>query len=130
MMTAMDVSHLPPALIRSGRNEMWLEMRLPDEKGRGAILRRHLAPLPPVLSGADVDSLVAVTDGFTGADLKRLVEDGKTLYAYESVQRLPARPVTDYFLQAVDMVRTNKERYAEAETRAREQRPQRPVYFD
>ncbi len=26
MMTAMDVGNLPPALIRSGRIELWLEM--------------------------------------------------------------------------------------------------------
>jgi transitional endoplasmic reticulum ATPase len=30
MLTAMDVSNLPPALIRSGRIELWLEMHLPD----------------------------------------------------------------------------------------------------
>ena len=34
VMTAMDVSHLPPALIRSGRVELWLEMKLPDAGAR------------------------------------------------------------------------------------------------
>ena len=34
MMTAMEVGHLPPALLRSGRIELWLEMRLPDEAAR------------------------------------------------------------------------------------------------
>ena len=29
MMTAMDVGNLPPALVRSGRIELWLEMRAP-----------------------------------------------------------------------------------------------------
>ena len=38
ILTAMDVGHLPPALIRSGRIELWLEMRLPDEAARSAAI--------------------------------------------------------------------------------------------
>lgn len=129
MMTAMNVSNLPPALIRSGRIELWLEMRLPDAGARGEILRQHLAGLPAVLAGVDVDEVVSQTEGFTGADLKRLVEDGKTLYAYDRACGRPLQTITEYFLQAVEQVRTNKERYAEAAEQARQQRPARPVYF-
>jgi hypothetical protein len=71
-----------------------------------------------------------VTEGFTGADLKRLVEDGKNLLAYDKVRGLPLQPVTEYFLRAVATVRENKARYAEAEARARRQHPTRPAYFD
>jgi ATP-dependent 26S proteasome regulatory subunit len=35
----MDVGNLPPALIRSGRVELWLETRLPDADARREILR-------------------------------------------------------------------------------------------
>src|SRR5205823_3439397 len=45
MLTAMEVGHVPPALLRSGRVELWLEMRLPDEAARTAILSKHLASL-------------------------------------------------------------------------------------
>jgi AAA+ superfamily predicted ATPase len=130
MMTAMDVSHLPPALIRSGRIELWLEMRLPDEQARTDILQDHFATLPATFRGIDLPRLVSATAGFTGADLKRLVEDGKNLLAYDKVQGRQLSPVTEYFLTAVENVRANKERYAEAEARAREQRPSRPVYYD
>ena len=34
ILTAMDVGNLPPALVRSGRVELWLEMSLPDESAR------------------------------------------------------------------------------------------------
>jgi predicted AAA+ superfamily ATPase len=129
MMTAMDVSHLPPALIRSGRIELWLEMGLPNEAARGRILGHHLAALPASLGRPDGGRLVQATEGFTGADIKRLVEDGKNLVAYDRARGLPAQPATDYFLRAVETVRANKERYAEAAKRARVQRPQRPVYF-
>src|SRR5207248_6172716 len=37
IMTAMNVSSLPPALVRSGRIELWLETKLPDVEARAAI---------------------------------------------------------------------------------------------
>jgi ATP-dependent 26S proteasome regulatory subunit len=130
MLTAMEVGHLPPALLRSGRVELWLEMRLPDEAARAAILGDHLASLPAALGAVDLPRLAAATGGFTGADLKRLAEDGKLLLAGDKSRRQPLRPLTDYFLEAVATVSTNKRRYAEAEARARRQRPLRGPHFD
>jgi len=128
MMTAMDVGHLPPALIRSGRIELWLEMHLPDEQARAAILSQCLRPLPPAFrEGVDMDRVVAVTEGLTGADLKRLVEDGKNLFAYDKAHGLRLRPLTAYLCAAVEELRANRERYAEAEAAARQQRPSRAV---
>jgi transitional endoplasmic reticulum ATPase len=119
MMTVMDVATLPPALVRSGRVELWLEMRLPDEVARSVILRRHLAGLPASIGAVDEARLAQETDGFTGADLKRLVEDGKALLAYDRARSLPLRPATEYFVEAVQTVRTNKQSYEAAESRAR-----------
>ena len=129
ILTAMDVSSLPPALIRSGRIELWLEMPLPDEAAREHIFRHHIGQ-SPLLAGMDVSALVAASEGFTGADLKRLVEDGKNLLAYDRARQRPTREASAYFLDAIETVRTNKERYAQAEAQAREQRPSRPVYYD
>ncbi len=122
MMTAMDVGNLPPALIRSGRIELWLEMRLPDAAARAAILSSHLDKLAPIIGPVGIEPLVEVTDGFTGADLKRLVEDGKNLIAADKARQRPLAAATEYFLRAVETVRANKERYAEAEARARQRR--------
>jgi hypothetical protein len=129
MMTAMDIGNLPPALVRSGRIELWLEMRLPDVTAREAILSTNLRGLPSEFGEVEVSRLAEATEGFTGADLKRLIEDGKTLYAYDKVQGLTLRPSTEYFLSAVETVRANRQRYAEAEARARQQRPSRPHVF-
>jgi len=52
---------------------------------------------------------------FHGADLKRLVEDGKAIYAYDKAKRVDLKEPTDYFLKAVAGVRENKLRYAEAQ---------------
>jgi len=129
MMTAMDIGALPPAMIRSGRIELWLEMRLPNGEARAAILSMHLSQLPAPLTQVDSPQIISATEGFTGADLKRLVEDGKTLYAYDRAKGRPLRAPTEYFLAAVETVRDNKERYAQAEAQARRQRPGRPPWF-
>jgi len=129
MMTAMDVGNLPPAMIRSGRIELWLEMRLPDQEARAMILSTHLNQLPATLTQVDLPALVSATNGFTGADLKRLIEDGKTLYAYDKARGHALRAPTEYFISAIETVNYNKARYAEAETRARQQRPARPPWF-
>jgi ATP-dependent 26S proteasome regulatory subunit len=130
MLTAMDVANLPPALLRSGRVELWLQMRLPEESGRRGILRRHLEPLPEALAGLSLDALAQATAGFTGADLKRLAEDGKNLVAFDKARGRPLRPADDYFRDAVQTLVDSKERYAQAEARVRRHRPDRPVYFD
>jgi ATP-dependent 26S proteasome regulatory subunit len=121
-MTAMDVAGLPPAMVRSGRIELWLETRLPDSEARTAILREHLARLSGILAEVDQDQLVTQTEGLTGADLKRVVEDGKLLFAYDKVRGLDLRPAEEYFLTAVGTVRANKSCYEEAVKRARERR--------
>lgn len=118
MMTAMNVASLPPALIRSGRVELWLEMKLPDAEARTLILERQIGELPEELRKTDLAALIAATEGFTGADLKRLVEDGKAIYAYEKSKRGQLQSPTEYFLKAVEGVRENKQRFAEAEAQA------------
>jgi ATP-dependent 26S proteasome regulatory subunit len=111
MLTAMDVGQLPAALLRSGRVELWLEMRLPDEAGRAAILGHHLSGFPEGLPGVDVGQLADLTPGCTGADLKRLAEDGRNLFASDLVQDKPLRPATAYFLDALATLRANQEKY-------------------
>ena len=130
MMTAMDVGNLPPALVRSGRIELWLETRYPDAAARRAILGDRIATLPAPLSEVVLDPLVESTDELSGADLKRVVEDAKVLFAYDRARGVSVRPSLDYFVEATSTVRANRERYAEAEARARANRPVRPAIFD
>jgi AAA+ superfamily predicted ATPase len=115
MLTAMGLAGLPPALLRSGRIELWLEMKLPDETAREAILRRHLEGWPVEHDEVPMTALAAATSGFTGADLKRLVEDGKNLFAFDLALGRPPRAPGDYFFDAVATLRENKRRYDEAD---------------
>jgi transitional endoplasmic reticulum ATPase len=130
MMTAMDVGNLPPALVRSGRIELWLETRYPDLGARRAILADRVAGLPTPLGEVPLDPLAEATDGLSGADLKRVVEDAKVLYVYDRARDVPIRPPLEYFVNATETVRANRERYAEAEARARSNRPNRSPIFD
>jgi len=130
MMTAMDVGNLPPALVRSGRVELWLEMRLPDDEARLAILEQLAGSLPQVLRDFDLAEVAMATQGFTGADLKRVADDAKALYAFDRARSQPTQSITAYLLDAVETVRSNNARYAVAEARARANRPARPPWFD
>jgi ATP-dependent 26S proteasome regulatory subunit len=130
MMTAMDVGSLPPALVRSGRIELWLETQLPDEGARLELLTDLCRPLPARPSDFELDQLAKTAEGLSGADLKRLVEDGKVLYAYDHAQGRPTRSMYEYFNESLATVRENKERYAAAEASARMRNPTRPPYFN
>lgn len=118
MMTAMNLNHLPPALVRSGRVELWLEMKLPTREARARILDAQLSRLPAVLRACDADRILDVTDGFTGADMKRLVEDGKSLYAFDRAAGKESQASSVYFLEAARAVAENKRQYQQAEAAA------------
>lgn len=111
MITAMDVGSLPPAIVRSGRIELWLETRLPDESAREEILRARTHRLPPPLGTADWTELAQASRGLTGADLKAVVEDAKLLYAHDVSRGVAVRPASEYYLAAIDTVRANGRRY-------------------
>jgi ATP-dependent 26S proteasome regulatory subunit len=110
----MNIADLPPALVRSGRIELWLETALPDAVARQTILERHLTGLPADIGDADVARLVEATDGFTGADLGPVINDGKNLMAFDKAQQRACAAPTEYFLTAARSIRANKERYLQA----------------
>ena len=119
MLTAMDIDHLPPALVRSGRVELWLEMKLADPAARRLILEQRLRDLGQVFPDVKYQLLVERTAGFTGADLKHVVEDAKGLLRFATVSGAPARSPNEFLFEAIDRVAVNKSRYAQAEATMR-----------
>lgn len=128
MMTAMDVGKLPPALVRSGRMELWLELPLPNEPARQEILEHWIATLPEPLRDVEVARVLAQTEGFTGADLRRLTADAKNIYAWDRARRQPLLSPTDYLLRAVEGVRENQRKRAEAEAKIQSQHQTGPRF--
>ncbi len=123
MMTTMDVASVPPALVRSGRIELWLETRHPDEAARFEILQDHSHKLPPELRKYDASRVAADTEGLTGADLKRLIEDSKILLAFDKSRKVDVQEPNVYFEKAIETIRSNKEKYEQAEAKARSKMP-------
>jgi transitional endoplasmic reticulum ATPase len=130
MMTAMNLNHLPPALVRSGRVELWLEMKLPDADARQKILQNHMRTLPLSLADCEIARVLEVTNGFTGADMKRVVDDAKGLFAFDRSLNAAHRKSTEFFVEAASGVRENKIRYEQAQS-ASQARPRtsRPDYY-
>jgi len=73
---------LDPALLRPGRFDRHVTLDLPDAKAREAILRVHTRKVP-LADDVDLVKLAAGTPGFSGADLKNLVNEAAILAAQE-----------------------------------------------
>jgi len=71
---------LDKALLRPGRFDRRVIVNLPDKAGREAILKVHTRQVP-LASDASLGELAATTPGFSGADLKNLVNEAALLAA-------------------------------------------------
>ncbi len=112
MMTVMDAQKVPDALVRSGRVELWLEMSPPDEPTRARILARWAGSGLPETEQLDFARLAALSAGFTPADLRRVMDDARLLYARDLAVGRSARSATDYAEQAITELRRVRERMA------------------
>ncbi|MCM0612363.1 ATP-dependent zinc metalloprotease FtsH [Marinobacter sediminum] len=80
---------LDSALLRPGRFDRKITLGLPHKEAREAILKVHVRKVP---LGADVnlEQLAARTIGFSGADLKNLVNESALTAARENLQEVNA----------------------------------------
>jgi len=95
---------LDPALLRPGRFDRLIEIPLPDKKGRLEILKIHTRSMK--LKDVDLEEVAAITEGFSGAELKAVVteagffaiRDGKNYVSQE------------HLLKSVEKVRNRMEK--------------------
>lgn len=81
---------LDPALLRPGRFDRHVTLELPDKDARRAILKVHTRRVP--LDGdADLAAIAAGTPGFSGADLKNLVNEAAMAAAREGAAAVTMR---------------------------------------
>jgi cell division protease FtsH len=71
---------LDRALLRPGRFDRRVVVNLPDKVGREAILRVHIRKVP-LASDVNLEELAQATPGFSGADMKNLVNEAALLAA-------------------------------------------------
>jgi proteasome regulatory subunit len=95
---------LDPALLRPGRFDRLIEIPLPDKKGRLEILKIHTRSMK--LKDVDLEEVAAITEGFSGAELKAVVteagffaiRDGKNYVSQE------------HLLKSVEKIRNRMEK--------------------
>jgi cell division protease FtsH len=90
---------LDPALLRPGRFDRRLALELPDRPAREAILRIHTRDVP-LAENVDLAVIAAGTPGFSGADIKNLVNEAAMLAARDSAEHVDGR----YFDEARDKI--------------------------
>jgi len=81
---------LDPALLRPGRFDRHVTLDLPDKKDRVDILRVHLRKVATA-TDLELDGLAAGTPGFSGADLKNLINEAAMLAAREKSEQVHMR---------------------------------------
>jgi transitional endoplasmic reticulum ATPase len=128
IMTAMAIKHIPPALIRSGRVELWLETRYPDASARAQLIETMTSRLPAELLPVDFERIAEASEHCSAADLKRLLNDAKNQIAWQRFRNQPATDLTTAFLNAIDAYRSLRSRYLE-ERRDQAENGDRPVWF-
>ena len=75
---------LDPALLRPGRFDRHVTLELPDKAARKAILEVHTRKVP-LDQDVDLDIISASCPGFSGADLKNLVNEAAIAAARDSM---------------------------------------------
>ncbi|MBI4185072.1 MAG: ATP-dependent zinc metalloprotease FtsH [Proteobacteria bacterium] len=85
---------LDPALLRPGRFDRHIVLELPDRKAREEILRVHTRKVP-LAKDVDLAQIAAGTPGFSGADLKNLVNEAAMMAARENAVEVSGRHIIE-----------------------------------
>jgi cell division protease FtsH len=96
---------LDPALLRPGRFDRHVTLDLPDRTARLDILKVHARKVP-LASDVELEKVAAGTPGFSGADLKNLVNEAAVLGARERASQV----TSDHFERARDRIIMGSER--------------------
>jgi cell division protease FtsH len=85
---------LDPALLRPGRFDRHVVLELPDRNDRTALLKVHTRKVP-LADDVDMDKIAAGTPGFSGADIKNLVNEAAMLAARDKEASVSMRHFDD-----------------------------------
>jgi cell division protease FtsH len=96
---------LDRALLRPGRFDRRVVVNLPDKTGREAILKVHTRGVP-LAKEASLEELAAATPGFSGADIRNLVNEAALLAARREQNEVRQKD----FLDALEKIVLGPER--------------------
>ena len=101
---------IDPAILRPGRLATHVEIGLPGEESRHAILQAKLKDVPQDLTGDQLAQLASHTTGFSGADIEDLVTKAKRRAARRDAQTVSV----DDFLTREEHETVRKDDYLES----------------
>src|SRR5262249_41775351 len=96
---------LDKALLRPGRFDRRVIVNLPDKNGREAILKVHVRSVP-LAKDVSLTEIAAATPGFSGADIKNLVNEAALLAARRNENEVQEKD----FLDALEKIVLGPER--------------------
>ncbi|MDG6898498.1 MAG: CDC48 family AAA ATPase [Nitrososphaerota archaeon] len=108
-----------PSLLRAGRFDKLIQIPMPDKDARKETLKIHMKGVP-VTKDVDVDRVVEMTDGFSGADMASLTNTAVSIVLQKFISKYPqpedakkhveeAVVEMTHFLEAIKKVRTSRE---------------------
>jgi cell division protease FtsH len=86
---------LDQALLRPGRFDRHIHISLPDKYSREQILKLYLGEKKRKEPGINVTMIAELTDGFSGADLKNLINEAAILAARRGGERITSTDLTN-----------------------------------
>ena len=105
---------LDTALLRPGRFDRRVQVGLPAETGRLAILRLHTKHMP-IAEPESLAALARVTAGFAGADLSNIVNEAAIMAARAGRETIRGSDLDEGLLRAVAGPQKSDRRIAEGE---------------
>lgn len=109
---------LDPALLRPGRFDRHIHISLPDRYSREQILQLYLGEKKRKEKTINTTMIAELTDGFSGADLKNLINEAAILAARRGGLRIKSTDLTNAMEKlVVGLVRNHDDRTEEARYR-------------
>src|SRR5690606_38006693 len=85
---------LDKALLRAGRFDRRVVVNLPDKTGRVAILKVHVRNVP-LANDVSLEEVASATPGFSGADIRNLVNEAALLAARREQEKVTQKDFID-----------------------------------
>lgn len=102
---------LDPALLRPGRFDRHIHISIPDRYSREQILNLYLKEKKKIENTINITSIAELTDGFTGADLKNLINEAAILAVRRGGNTITSTDISNAIEKlVVGLIRENDER--------------------
>ena len=113
MMSANDISKMPPEFLRKGRFDELFFVDLPNGEERRKILDIHLKKRKKWNKEIDTVALIKDTEGFNGADLEAVVKDTIEMAFLDGRDTITTENIRDSIRDTKSISSTLKEKIAE-----------------